>query len=171
MLTSTNTGFNAPITQGRDQTSCKCKYLLRKHQEVIGGSSIQWTTHFRLHRQLGSGGQGVVYLSECRGTDGFTLPIAIKVFSPDRYDDVRAYDEAMRRIADVAAHVAQIQHDNLLDVHDFIDRDRIRMMLMEWVDGYDLEKLLVPERLSGVEGRVSRSRWEYINRVLVTAGP
>ena len=48
----------------------------------------------------------------------------------------------MARIATVAAHVAQIQHDNLLDVHNFVDRDRIRMMVMEWVDGYDLQRLL-----------------------------
>ena len=78
-------------------------------------------------------------------------PVAIKIFSPDRYDDERAYDDAMQRIADVAAHVAQIQHDNLLDVQNFVDRNRIRMMVMEWVDGYDLEKLLVPER-SGASG-------------------
>ena len=51
----------------------------------------------------------------------------------------------------VAAHVALIQHDNLLDVHNFVDRDRIRMMVMEWVDGYDLQRLLVPERLDCVE--------------------
>ena len=68
-------------------------------------------------------------------------------------------------------HVAQIQHDNLLDVHNFVDRDRIRMMVMEWVDGYDLEVLLAPERLTRVESRVSHKRWEYINRVIVTAGP
>ncbi len=97
--------------------------------------------------------------------------MAIKIFSPDRYDDERAYDDAMQRIADVAAHVAQIQHDNLLDVQNFVDRNRIRMMVMEWVDGYDLENLLVPERLARVESRVSQKRWEYINRVIVTAGP
>ncbi len=42
----------------------------------------------------------------------------------------------------VAARVAQIQQDNLLDVHNFVDRNRIRMMEMEWVDGYDLGRLL-----------------------------
>ena len=42
------------------------------------------------------------------------------------------------------------------------------MMVMEWVDGYDLEQLLVRERLDRVEGRVSRSRWEYINRNITT---
>jgi serine/threonine-protein kinase len=77
----------------------------------------------------------------------------------------------MARIASVSAHVALIQHDNLLDVHNFVDRNRIRMMVMEWIDGYDLRRLLVPSMLSRIEARVSARRWEYINRVVVTDGP
>ena len=56
---------------------------------------MSWTEHLHLTRRLGSGGQGVVYLSERRGTDNFTLPVALKIFSPARYDDARSYDEAM----------------------------------------------------------------------------
>ena len=111
-----------------------------------------------------------MYLTERRGADGFTLPVALKIFSPERYEDARAYDDAMARIAHVASHVAQIQHDNLLDVDNFVDRNRIRMMLMEWVDGYDLQQLLVPSMLERVRSRVSNRRWSYINRVIVTDG-
>ena len=112
-----------------------------------------------------------MYLSERRGTDGFTLPVALKIFSPERYEEPRDYDEAMGRIARVAARVAQIQQDNLLDVHNFVDRNRIRMMEMEWIDGYDLGRLLTPEMLERSRDRVSTARWEYINNVIVTAGP
>ncbi|MDP6721559.1 MAG: serine/threonine-protein kinase, partial [Pirellulaceae bacterium] len=108
---------------------------------------------------------------ELRGADKFTLPIALKIFSPERYEDTRAYDESMQRIAHVSALVAQIQHDNLLDVHNFVDRNRIRMMVMEWVDGYDLQCLLAPGMLARIKGRVSERRWDYINRVIVTHGP
>ncbi|MFO7906080.1 MAG: serine/threonine-protein kinase [Planctomycetota bacterium] len=171
MLTTTISGVNATVTRGRESTTPGSQVLLKRYQEILDGKRLHWTTHHHLDRMLGSGGQGVVYLTERRGTDGFTLPVAIKIFSPDRYDDDRTYDNSMRRIADVAAHVAQIQHDNLLDVHNFVDRDRIRMMVMEWVDGYDLQALLTSERLERVESRVSRKRWEYINRVLATSGP
>jgi serine/threonine protein kinase len=44
-------------------------------------------------------------------------------------------------------------------------------MEMEWVDGYDLDRLLTPAMLARVQQRVSYKRWEYINRVIVTAGP
>jgi serine/threonine-protein kinase len=120
---------------------------------------------------LGSGGQGVVYLSHRRGTDNFTLPVALKIFSPERYEDDRAYDEAMGRMAVVAAHVAQIQQDNLLDVHNWVDRNRIRVMEMEWVNGFDLSKLLTRKMLDHLRGKVDAKRWKYISEVIVSAGP
>ena len=55
----------------------------------------------------------------------------------------------MQRIARASARVAQIQHDNLLYVYNFVDRHRIRMMVMEWIDGYDLARLLCPTCSSG----------------------
>ena len=67
--------------------------------------------------------------------------------------------------------MAQIQQDNLLDVHNWVDRSRIRMMEMEWVDGYDLSRLLTRQMLERLESRVSSKRWKYINQVIVTAGP
>src|SRR5438445_8831658 len=120
---------------------------------------------------LGSGGQGVVYLTERRGADDFTLPVAIKIFSPERYPDARCYDDAMSRIAHIGARVAQIQQDNLLDVHNFFDRNRIRLMEMEWIDGYDLRRLLTSSMLDRTRERVNPRRWEHLNNVIVTAGP
>lgn len=145
--------------------------LLGRYDKVLDRSRFSWTTHQRFIRQLGKGGQGIVYLSERRGTDDFTLPIAVKVFSPARFESVQAYEDAMRRIARVAARVAQIQQDNLLDVHNFAERDRIRMMVMEWVDGYDLRRLLNNELVQRLQYRVSNRRWEYINRVVISSGP
>jgi serine/threonine-protein kinase len=145
--------------------------LLERYQLVLDDQRMSWTEHLRLTRRLGSGGQGVVYLSERKGTDGFTLPVALKVFSPARYDSSRAYDDAMSRIAHVAARVAQIQQDNLLDVQNFVERNRIRIMQMEWVDGYDLCHLLSRKMLARTHERVSNRRWEYLNNVIVTEGP
>jgi serine/threonine-protein kinase len=145
--------------------------LLNKYRAIVEEQRLSWTEHHRLIRPLGSGGQGVVYLSRRRGADHFTLPVALKIFSPERYESERAYDEAMGRIAHVAAHVAQIQQDNLLDVHNWVDRHRIRLMEMEWIKGYDLARLLSRDMLERVRERVSSRRWKYINSVVATAGP
>ena len=145
--------------------------LLGRYEALLTGKRVQWTTYHRLERELGSGGQGVVYLSARRGADGFNQPVAMKVFSPERFSSTNAYKQAMERIARVASRIATIQHDNLLDVQDFVDRDRIRIMVMEWVDGFDLRQLMNADRLKLVRELSASKRWEYINSVIATFGP
>lgn len=156
---------------GAEEVAPRADELFARYQTLMLDQRMSWTEHHKLIRPLGAGGQGVVFLSERRGTDHFTLPVAIKIFSPERYEDERAYDEAMSRIAAVAARVAQIQQDNLLDVHNWVERRRVRLMEMEWVDGYDLRQLLSHELLDRIRCRVSNRRWEYVNEVIVTTGP
>src|SRR6059058_2810599 len=170
MLTTTRQDVYATITHGGKPVVHEPNELVDQYQRIITERRLSWTNHLQLLRLLGSGGQGTVYLTELRGTDGFTLPAAVKIFSPERFDDVCGYDEAMQRVARAAASIAQIQHDNLLYVYNFVDRHRIRMMVMEWIDGYDLDRLLVPSMLNRIRDRVSNRRWEYINQVIVTAG-
>lgn len=145
--------------------------LVSAYEGLIVSKKLSWTGHYHLLKLLGRGGQGEVYLSEYRGTDKFTVPVAIKVFSPERYSSARRYEDAMERIAKTAARVALIQHDNVLDVQNFLERDRIRVMIMEWVDGYDLRRLVMPECLQALHGKVSSRRWNYINEVILTDGP
>src|SRR5438270_289867 len=138
--------------------------LMQLRRRFRGRERLRWC------RRLGSGGQGVVYLCERLGADCFTLPVALKVFSPEGYDSAGGYDVAMARMARVAVRVAQIQQDNLIDVHNFIEHNRVRLMEMEWVDGYDLQRLLSPSMLQRARERVGDERWEYLNDVIVTAG-
>jgi len=145
--------------------------LYERYERLLDSQYMGWTEHLRFRRLLGTGGQGVVYLSDRRGSDGFTLPLALKIFSPERFSNQQSYDLAMQRIAQVAGRVAKIQHDCLLDVQNFTERNRIRIMEMEWVDGYDLDRLLTPAMLARVQQRVSQRRWAYINNVIVTSGP
>ena len=44
-------------------------------------------------------------------------------------------------------------------------------MEMEWIDGFDLRRLLKPSLLLQVQGKVSNRQWSYINDVIVTEGP
>ncbi|OHB75369.1 MAG: protein kinase [Planctomycetes bacterium RBG_16_64_10] len=145
--------------------------LYEQYQSLIDQQRFSRTEYLRLTRQLGAGGQGVVFLTERRGSDHFTLPMALKIFSPERYEDGRSYDESMARIAQVASDVAQIQQHNLLDVHNFGEVNRIRFMEMEWIDGFDLLHLLTDDMLNRVAQNVSQRRFQYINDVVVTAGP
>jgi serine/threonine protein kinase len=145
--------------------------LVACYTAILEEPRFSWVESHRLVRKLGAGGQGVVYLCERLGAGEFTLPVALKVFSPERYERVADYETAMARMARVAARVALIQQDNLIDVHNFVELNRIRIMEMEWVDGYDLLHLLTPKMLRRARQRVPDDRWEYLNDVIVTAGP
>jgi eukaryotic-like serine/threonine-protein kinase len=172
-LVQTKAGEKLQLTQtsGGDFVLNGCAELIERYSSIIGEKRMNWTTHLKLLKLLGSGGQGVVFLSERKGADGFTLPVALKIFSPDRYRTPEDYDLDMARIGAVAGTVAGIQHDNLLLVHNFLDRNRIRMMVMEWVEGYDLRRLLTPRFYGYIKERFSERQWKKMNDVLVTAGP
>lgn len=158
--------------QGKEVPVERCaEELLARYHLLVEEKRLSRTEHLHLKRLLGSGGQGMVFLSERRGTDHFTLPVALKIFSPERYPTARAYDEAMARIAQVASQVAQIQQDNLLDVQNFVERRRVRLMEMEWIDGFDLRQLMNNEMLCRVKAQTDPHRWREINDVVVTAGP
>ena len=145
--------------------------LLNDYRGILDRQSLYREEHLKFIRPLGSGGQGVVYLSERLGSDSFAVPIAVKVFSPERYESDSRYFQAMSQLARVAAKVSGIQHDNLLDVHNWVSHNGIRMLVMEWVDGFDLSQLLNNNFLKILEKNVSPQRLKYIQEVIVTNGP
>ncbi len=150
---------------------CRGGDLLDCYQKTLNAPSLNWTRRYRMLRCLGSGGQGVVFLGERQGADQFTLPVALKIFSPESYRDAEAYGEDMIRIARVAVRVALIQHDNLLDIHDFIEHDGLRVMEMEWVDGFDLREVLTRRMLERTREQVNARHFKYVKNVILTEGP
>ena len=144
--------------------------LVSKFRELNEKRLLGWSTNFGNLQLLGKGGQGVVYLSESRGADGFRKPVALKVFSPEIYFNPSEYESDMARISRVAARVAGAQQDHLLDIHNFVEQDGIRVMLMEWVDGYDLRRLLGTEMLADVRSRIDERRWLHLNDVVIDEG-
>ncbi len=159
------------VTHDGEFVENQCQELVEYYEQLLREARLSWTTHLRLMRRLGSGGQGVVYLTERRGSDGFTLPVALKIFSPERYRSPALYDADMARIGRIAARVARVQHESLLVVENFLDRDRIRMMVMEWVEGFDLRCLLTPRLHAILQENIGGGRWQHINEVLLTRGP
>jgi serine/threonine-protein kinase len=141
------------------------------YREILNQKQFGGRRGFRLIRPLGKGGQGKVFLTRSRGADGFSRAVALKVFSPEPYGQSDDYARAMRRIASVVSLVARGYHDHLVDVQRFHKRDGIRVMLMEWIDGYDLRRLLHLRLLRQFRNRASSEEWEKISNVVVAAGP
>ncbi|MDI9445416.1 MAG: serine/threonine-protein kinase [Planctomycetota bacterium] len=146
-----------------DQLRCRYEAL------VAAGQSTQ-ISGFRLLQRLGQGGQGVVFLANCTGADGFTNEhLALKLFSPHRYPCIASYERDMRRMARVASVVAGIDQGNVLDVHHFKECEGIRMMIMKRVKGYDLRQLMNPVMLECVKLR-DPALWTEITKVVAVPG-
>lgn len=162
--------YHPPVADGKPRAP-DFDDLLARYHAAAAAPSLGREDRCRMLRPLGAGGQGVVHLAERLGADGFTLPVALKFFSPEPYRDAAAYEEDMGRVAQVAARVARVQHDNLIAIHDFFSHGGVRVMEMEWLDGLDLRRLLTQETLDHTRARVGPERWEYVNRVILTRGP
>ncbi len=158
-------------TRGDGHRGPELAQLSNEYYRVLDKRQFGGQRGFRLIRPLGKGGQGRVFLTRCRGADGFSRAVALKVFSPEPYNRLDDYLRAMRRIANVVSLVARGYHDHLVDVQRFHKRNEIRIMLMEWIDGYDLRRLSHLRLLERFRGRASAEEWDKINAVVVATGP
>lgn len=171
MTTTVTYPYPPPAPNGDRNSDRNHQALCARYEEIAWAEDLRWETRYRKERLLGAGGQGAVYLAQRLGADGFVRPVALKVFSPETYHDDQAYDEDMAQVGQVSARVAVIQSDSVVDIHDFIERSGVRLMEMEWLDGYDLSEVLNQRMLDRTKERVTPERWQYVNRVILTAGP
>ncbi len=93
---------------------------------------------YTLVQQLAVGGHAEIYLAKKGGMVGFEKFYAIKAMLPQQVGDA----EAEQVMMDEARLTAQLQHDNVVTVHDLgKDGDRV-FMVMEYVRGQDLSTML-----------------------------
>ena len=131
---------------------------------------LDWTSQRTFIKRLGTGGQGCVMLAERRGAAAFSIPVALKFFSPLAFDSPLKYEQEMHRLAEVSAIVARIQVDHLVSVHAFQIDSGIYVLEMEWIDGFDLLHILRRETLAIVHEVVSETRFANINERVITSG-
>jgi serine/threonine-protein kinase len=145
--------------------------VFRQYEALQSANAVSWSVQYRMIERIGSGSQGDVWTADRLGSLGVSLRVALKFFSPRPYASTDMYLAEMTHTAKVAIQIAEIQQDNLLDVHNFVESGGVQIMVMEWIDGFDLKHLTQPEVLNRIAGAASKDRWENINDVVATAGP
>jgi serine/threonine protein kinase len=90
---------------------------------------------------LGSGSMGRVYRAHDQTLD---RPVAVKVLSPSMYID----GSLLRRFAREARAQAKVHHRHLVKIYDASIHSSPPFLVMEFVDGEDLEHRLRRDRLS-----------------------
>jgi eukaryotic-like serine/threonine-protein kinase len=93
---------------------------------------------YRLIAKLATGGMAKVFLAEMTGLEGFTKKVVIK-----RMRSAVARDSAMNAMFFTEAVLAgQLNHPNLVHLYDFSEAGGERFIVMEYVDGPSLKKLM-----------------------------
>jgi formylglycine-generating enzyme required for sulfatase activity len=90
---------------------------------------------FRVVRELGRGGMGVIYLAQHRVMD---KPVALKVIRPAVLDNP---DALARFHAEVKA-AGRLDHQNIARAHDADQAGELHFLVMEFVEGVSLAQLL-----------------------------
>jgi len=90
---------------------------------------------YRLLAQQGSGGMAVIY----RATDvALGRTVAVKVLRPSLTSD----PEFLKRFRQEARNVANLSHPNVVTVHDVGQEGNMHYIVMEFIDGEDLKRLI-----------------------------
>jgi tRNA A-37 threonylcarbamoyl transferase component Bud32 len=93
-------------------------------------------------RRLGSGGMADVYLAQSKGEAGFEKLVAIKVMHAHLARNQRAVDHFL----DEARLAARIHHPNVVGIQDLGKIGNDYVIVMDYVEGVDLERLLASAR-------------------------
>ncbi len=93
---------------------------------------------FHLLERIGAGGMGEVFRAEMRGPDGFSRTVVVKRMLPE----LAAEADAVAMFVDEARLAARLIHPNIVQVHDFGKVGARYFLVMEYVAGCDLSRLL-----------------------------
>ena len=97
---------------------------------------------YEILRAVGRGGMAEVFLARSRGPGGVEKRVCIKRVLPALAGDPRA----ARRFSAEARTALSLQHANVVPVFDFGRDGQDLYLVMEWIDGCDLGRLLAGHR-------------------------
>jgi serine/threonine-protein kinase len=101
---------------------------------------------YMLVEVAGEGGMATVYKAVQKGAAGFQRNVAIKHIKPE-YRALKNYVDMFIEEARVGS---ELQHPNIVQVHDFVSQDGAYYLVMEWVDGIDLGNFILIHRDAGL---------------------
>ncbi|MFT5682942.1 MAG: serine/threonine protein kinase [Myxococcota bacterium] len=112
-------------------------------------------------KTLGAGSFGTVYLAEFSSEQGFRRNVAVKVLLSGRPD----HDMFLSRIRDEARLLGLLQDDAILKVLDMVRIEGMDAIVMEYVEGVDLESLVAsgpppsPRALAELGALIAGALW------------
>jgi eukaryotic-like serine/threonine-protein kinase len=102
-------------------------------------------SHYRIVSKIGEGGMGEVYLAQDTSELGRT--VALKILPPEVAKD----KDRLQRFTQEARTVSNLNHPNILTVHEFGRTESSSFIASEYVDGVTLREHLSQRRLKLVD--------------------
>jgi len=98
-------------------------------------SSLARRSQYRYLRRIATGGMAELFLGESTGVGGVTKRVALKRMLPAHAGD----QEFARMFLDEARLASTLQHPNIVQTHDVIQSGNELVMVMEYLEGADLQ--------------------------------
>lgn len=96
---------------------------------------LEYATKFRIIREIATGGMGSIYLAEQLGAHGFRKTVAIKTIRASLITDAETLDMFIGE----AKLVADLIHENIVQVYQFEQSEGMYYLIMEYAAGPNLE--------------------------------
>jgi serine/threonine protein kinase len=93
---------------------------------------------YELLKELGRGGMGVAHLALAKGPRGFSKLVVLKMMRPSLVGDPASH----RQFLEEARISARLAHPNVVQVHEVRDHEGTPTMVMEYLEGKSLSKIL-----------------------------
>jgi serine/threonine protein kinase len=106
----------------------------------------RWFGKYEVLRHLANGGMAEIYLARTTGIEGFEKLMVVKRMLPA----LAAEPESVRLFLNEARLAAQLQHPNVVQVHDVDVEDGDYFIAMEYVHGVDARRLQARARERGM---------------------
>src|SRR4051812_28978068 len=102
-------------------------------------------SHYRILAKLGVGGMGEVYLAQ--DTSELARTVALKILPAD----LAGNKDRLQRFIQEARTVSNLNHPNILTVHEFGQHESTSFMATEYVDGVTLRQHMSNRRLKLID--------------------
>ena len=112
------------------------------NKDLPAGSTL---SHYRIVSKIGAGGMGEVYLAQ--DTSELGRNVALKILPAEVAKD----KDRLQRFTQEARAVSNLNHPNILTVHEFGQTESASFMATEYVDGVTLRQHLSTRRLKLVD--------------------
>jgi eukaryotic-like serine/threonine-protein kinase len=127
--------FSATVQESNKPIgNCKCRYNSHHRMPLTQGKTLG---PYVVEALLGAGGMGEVYLAR---DSRLQRTVAIKVLLAH----LSSSPELHARFVQEAKAISNLQHPNICVVHDIGSQDGVDYMVMEYVSGQTLDKVIPP---------------------------